>query len=256
MEAVEFVDQIEKPGFVWHAKWWKHANTFHRHQKAQLIFVAEGFQYLHTPDKRFLLPANHAAWIPSELYHRTSASSEFVSLRTLYYDAQALTGFYTKLHLFSVPAVLKEMLLYTQKWSLNQEWDSAEQVFLQAILSELPDFKKSGAPLQLPLPKTPELLPVVDYIYRQLATPLQLRDFSTLYPFSLRTLERKFKEELGMTLAQYIQLARIMKGVELLTQGQHTIKEIAHRIGYASSESFSNQFVKLMGKRPSAFVKK
>lgn len=256
MEAVKLVDKVDKPGFVWHAKWWKHANTFHRHKKAQLIFVAEGYQYLHTPHKRFLLPANHAAWIPSKLYHRTSASSPFISLRTLYYDAQNLSGFYENLHLFSAPAVLREMLLYTQKWSLLKEHDPAEEVFLQAILSELPAFKKSGVPLQLPLPENPELLLVVEYIYQHLSGPLQIRDFTSIYPFSLRTLERKFKEELGMTLAQYIQLAKIIKSVELLTYGRHSIKEVAHRTGYASAESFSNQFVKLMGERPSAFARK
>lgn len=256
MKPVRLVDTIKKPGFVWHAQSWKHGEDFHRHQKAQLIFVAEGYQYLHTPTNRFLLPSNHAAWIPSNWQHKTTASSEYVSLWTLYYKVDVADSFYKELHLFSTPPVLQEMLLYTKKWSLNRPYDQAEQAFLRAILLELPAFKKSGAPLQLPYPQDSELLPIVTYITQELSTLQYVKDLETIYPFSLRTLERKFKADLGMSIAQYIQLAKIIKSVELLSQGQYTIKEVARLMGYASSESFSNQFTKLMGQRPSTFMEK
>lgn len=255
MNPVHLVDAVNKPGFVWQEEQWKHEDAFHRHKKAQLIFVAEGYQHLHTDKNRFLLPANHAAWIPSNQYHKTSTDLENVSLWTLYYSQKEWNSFYEKLHLFAVPPVLKQMILHTKKWSLNQSYDRTEQVFLQAIRSELPAFKKSGPPLQLPLPKDPDLFPVVEHINNHLSNLIQVKDLAEVYPFSLRTLERKFKQDLGMTVARYIQLAKIIKSVELLSQRRLSVKEIAQAVGYAGSESFSNRFVQLMGKRPSEFMK-
>jgi len=255
MDPEQLVDAVKKPGFVWQEEQWKHEDAFHRHKKAQLIFVAEGYQHLHTDKNRFLLPANHAAWIPSNQYHKTSTGLEYVSLWTLYYSQKEWSSFYKKLHLFVVPSVLKQIILHTKKWSLNRTYNQAEQVFLQAILAELPTFKKSGPPLQLPLPSDAELLPVVEYINTHLSNFIQVKDLAEVYPFSLRTLERKFKQDLGMTVARYIQLAKIIKSVELLSQRRLSIKEIAQAVGYAGSESFSNRFVQLMGKRPSAFIK-
>ncbi len=255
MDSVKLVDDFKKESFVWHSQSWKHDNKFHQHQKAQLLFVAEGYQYLHTTTNRYLLPANHAAWVPSNWLHKTTSSAEFVSLWTLFYAPKKRGNFYDRLHLFSAPTVLREMLLYTKKWSLNEKNNPAEQAFLKAILLELPAFKKFGIPLQLPYPQDSELLPLVEQLNLNLSNSIKIKDLANLYPFSLRTLERKFKSDLGMTLAQYIQLAKIIKSIELLVQGHYSVKEVASKVGYTSTESFSNQFIKLIGKRPSTFLK-
>jgi len=69
----------------------------------------------------------------------------------------------------------------------------------------------------------------------------------------VRTLERQFKKETGISLAKYIQMVRIIKSLELLSEGELNISEIAFRVGYSSAQSYSNVFMKLLGKRPSAY---
>lgn len=253
MNGPELVDQVKKNGFVWHAENWKHNNEFHHHHKAQLVFVDSGYQYLHTTDNQFLLPQHHAAWIPSNVPHKTTAASESVSLRTLYFNTDGMPPFYDDLYLFSVPPVLREMIMYTEKWSLNMKYRQSEQTFLLAILEELPSFIQESIPLITPVPKSANLIAVTAFIHQAYGAPISIDDLATKGFVSVRTLERQFKKETGISLAKYIQMVRIIKSLELLSEGELNISEIAFRVGYSSAQSYSNVFMKLLGKRPSAY---
>lgn len=254
MNQSQLVDQVEKKGFAWHAEYWKHNNEFHHHKKAQLVYVESGYQYLYVDSCQFLLPQNHVAYIPSNRPHKTTHASEHVSLRTLYFDVEGLPPFYDDLYLFAIPTVLREMIMYTEKWSMNMKHNESEQTFLRAILLELPSFVKNAVPLITPVPKTPVLLETTAYIHNHYPSTITIDELAQLCFMSIRTLERQFKKETGISVAKYIQMVRIIKSIELLSEGQHTINEIALLVGYNSAQSYSNVFVKLMGQRPSEFI--
>ncbi|AJH16049.1 AraC family transcriptional regulator [Myroides profundi] len=254
MDTSQLVDQVEKKGFSWHAELWKHNNEFHHHKKAQLVYVESGYQHLHVESCQFLLPQNHVAYIPSNMPHKTTHASEHISLHTLYFDVDDLPPFYDELYLFSIPSVLREMIMYTEKWSMNMEYEESEQTFLRAILLELPSFVQNAVPLITPVPRTNALLEVTAYIHKHYRSTITIDELAQLSFMSIRTLERQFKKETGISIAKYIQMARIIKSIELLSEGQYTINEIALLVGYNSAQSYSNVFTKLMGQRPTEFI--
>lgn len=254
MDTSQLVDQVGKKGFSWHAELWKHNNEFHHHKKAQLVYVESGYQHLHVESCQFLLPQNHVAYIPSNMPHKTTHASEHISLHTLYFDVDDLPPFYDELYLFSIPSVLREMIMYTEKWSMNMEYDESEQTFLRAILLELPSFVQNAVPLITPVPRTNALLEVTAYIHKHYRSTITIDELAQLSFMSIRTLERQFKKETGISIAKYIQMARIIKSIELLSEGQYTINEIALLVGYNSAQSYSNVFTKLMGQRPTEFI--
>lgn len=254
MSKPQLVDQVGKKGFSWHAELWKHNNEFHHHKKAQLVYVESGYQHLHVESCQFLLPQNHVAYIPSNMPHKTTHASEHISLHTLYFDVDDLPPFYDELYLFSIPSVLREMIMYTEKWSMNMEYEESEQTFLRAILLELPSFVQNAVPLITPVPRTNALLEVTAYIHKHYRSTITIDELAQLSFMSIRTLERQFKKETGISIAKYIQMARIIKSIELLSEGQYTINEIALLVGYNSAQSYSNVFTKLMGQRPTEFI--
>ncbi|WP_408582866.1 AraC family transcriptional regulator [Myroides odoratimimus] len=254
MDTSQLVDQVGKKGFSWHAELWKHNNEFHHHKKAQLVYVESGYQHLHVESCQFLLPQNHVAYIPSNMPHKTTHASEHISLHTLYFDVDDLPPFYDELYLFSIPSVLREMIMYTEKWSMNMEYEESEQTFLRAILLELPSFVQNAVPLITPVPRTNALLEATAYIHKHYRSTITIDELAQLSFMSIRTLERQFKKETGISIAKYIQMARIIKSIELLSEGQYTINEIALLVGYNSAQSYSNVFTKLMGQRPTEFI--
>ncbi|WP_372483015.1 AraC family ligand binding domain-containing protein [Elizabethkingia anophelis] len=109
------IDDIEKPYFVWFEDNWVHDDELHSHQKGQLVYVESGFQYLTVEGKIYLLPQNHAAWIPSGHIHKTNSHSEKIRLMIMFFDVEKDIPFYNEVSVFLVPPVLKEMIKYAEK---------------------------------------------------------------------------------------------------------------------------------------------
>lgn len=248
------VDRIEKEAYVWYEADWVHDTEAHSHQRGQLVYVEKGFQYLHILDRVYLLPQNHAAWIPPHLPHRTTAASPHIHLRTVFYHLTESDSFYQELRIFSVPPVLKEMILYASKWSTRTEYIIEEATFLKAILLELPHFFKHALALNIPVSQQEQLIAVCNYIMEHFDSDSTMLDIAEKHNLSLRSLERLFKNETGITVSKYLQLVRIIKGVEFLSSGNYNVSEVAYKVGYKSIQAFSASFYALLHKRPNEFL--
>ncbi|MBF7696333.1 helix-turn-helix domain-containing protein [Acinetobacter rathckeae] len=70
---------------------------------------------------------------------------------------------------------------------------------------------------------------------------------------SLRTINRLFEKETGLTFSQWRHHLRMMIAIEKLLQGS-SITKIAFEVGYQSSNSFSTAFHKYMGQPPQKYL--
>jgi AraC-like DNA-binding protein len=70
---------------------------------------------------------------------------------------------------------------------------------------------------------------------------------------SLRTFERLFAEETGLSLAAWRRQSRMLASLSLLAEGK-SIGEIAHAVGYDSAAAFSTAFKQCFGVTPSAYA--
>jgi AraC-like DNA-binding protein len=62
---------------------------------------------------------------------------------------------------------------------------------------------------------------------------------------------RKLVEETGLSCSEFIQQIRLDKAKELLINTNHSIYEIAFRVGYSDANYFSRSFSKIYGYPPS-----
>src|SRR5262249_44232764 len=70
---------------------------------------------------------------------------------------------------------------------------------------------------------------------------------------SLRTFERLFLDETGLSLALWRRQSRLLASVSLLVEGK-SIGEIAHAVGYDSAAAFSTAFKQCFGVSPSSYL--
>ncbi len=248
-----YIASIAKPYLVWFEDDWVHDDVLHTHQKGQLIYVERGFQYLTVNDKVYLLPQNHAAWIPPNAIHKTNSHSEKIKLMIFFFDIDMDHPFYRQVNIFSVPPVMKEMIKYAGKWSKEEHEDINETTFMHAFLYELPQFAKHSLQLHINLPDDSRLEKAITYFHEHYMDDLRMEDLSNLSSLSLRSLERIFKQKTGLTLNKYQQLLRIIKSLELLSLKEMTISEIAYNVGYKSLQAYTNSFYSVMKYRPSDF---
>ncbi|WP_185156434.1 AraC family transcriptional regulator [Chryseobacterium sp. Tr-659] len=245
-----FVDTIEKEAYVWCEKNWKHDDHEHNHNRAQLTFVEEGYQYFHIDQKIYIVPQHHVIWIPSGKAHKITSEAQTVNLMVFLFKTVFEDEFYQNVQVFAVPSVLKEMLLYASKWNQSLIENEEQDIFFKAILKSLPNFCKESNGLEIPVPADTRLIPVCQDINSNFKYNLDIDSLAEKAQMSVRSLQRTFKKETGITLQKYLQLTRILKSIELIDTKKYTLSEVAFRIGYQSLSAFTLSYFAVMKTKP------
>jgi AraC-like DNA-binding protein len=93
----------------------------------------------------------------------------------------------------------------------------------------------------------------LQYIDINLAQSVTSYELADLAGISQDYFVKRFCQETGMTVKQYIAKRRCEIATELLTNSQTTIQEIAAYVGYEDSSYFSRVFKEKMGKTPQQY---
>ncbi|MBD0255543.1 MAG: helix-turn-helix transcriptional regulator [Cytophagales bacterium] len=250
------VGQVRKKASAFHVKLGFSKTDWHTHQQGQLLYAEGGVMKLLTREHTYHIPSRHAAWIPAGIEHLVFTDSPGLVLRTLYFYQEApRPSFFEGLSVFFVTSLLREMILFTEKWPAEKPTDEQEAAFFRAIELILPEQAGQQVRLRLPLPKHPVMVRVTEYISKHYEAKIACSELAALFNVSERTLSRLFNQQLGMPFSQYLKLMRIIASLELLLQPSAHVSEVAFRVGYESLPTFSNNFTELMGRRPQYYLR-
>lgn len=248
----------DKKDCAFHAKLGWSKTEWHTHRKGQLIYAEHGIMRLYIHDKILYIPSMHAAWIPQGVEHMVATESVNIIFRSLYLDYSGLSKnrFYNEVSVFYADVLLREMLIYTERFNLVDRATPHEISFLEAIKQLLPQQAEMKIALQLPLTEHPQINQLIEYVQHNLDKKLIVPEIAKKFGFSERTLERLFQSELKMPITKYIKLTRMVKAVEMLVKPGNNVSEVAYAVGYDSLPTFSNNFNEVMGTRPNQFLVK
>lgn len=93
----------------------------------------------------------------------------------------------------------------------------------------------------------------IDYIKKNYAEPLTVPEIAELAGFSVRHLERKFREVFRTTPRAYLLKIRVLRAAELLAKTTQSITEIALETGFYDHSSFTRQFRQHMNQTPHVY---
>jgi len=97
------------------------------------------------------------------------------------------------------------------------------------------------------------LRPLLDWIDRHLDDALTLDAMARRAAVSVRTLNRRFREQVGTTPLQWLLRARVRRAQVLLETTGHPLELIATRAGFGTAGTLREQFRKLAGTSPRAY---
>jgi AraC family transcriptional regulator len=120
----------------------------------------------------------------------------------------------------------------------------------QVVAPPLPSPPPPPSPVSLP---SPALGRVLEFVARNLDTPLSLERLAAVAGMDLFRFARAFKQSTGSSPHRYVMEARIMRAKELLRDRDISITEIAYRTGFASPSHFSVTFRRIANIAPRAF---
>jgi AraC family transcriptional regulator len=94
---------------------------------------------------------------------------------------------------------------------------------------------------------------VIDFIHDNLHEDLTLAKISATLSMSPFHFAHVFRETTGLAPHRYVIRCRIDRAKTLLCETDHSIAEIAHRVGYSNQSNFSVVFRRLVGQSPRSY---
>ncbi len=108
--------------------------------------------------------------------------------------------------------------------------------------------------IQYKLPETDESMgPLLLWMEHSLKHDLSLSIIARWARMSTRTLSRRFREQVGMTPAQWLIRARVRRAQHLLERTQVSIECVAAEAGFKSTAVLREHFVSAIGVSPTAY---
>jgi AraC-like DNA-binding protein len=233
----------------------------HQHPWHQLLFATSGAMTVSTSRSSWMIPTGRAVFIPARSVHAIRMWG-LVEMRTLYLSPP-LTGFESvaetdNCYVIEVAPLLRELILRAvERMGLDRRIEHDAR-----MIGLLEDEVKGGmatesTALALPMPADERALALAHHV---LARPLNtdmpgerpdqsVAELARQHAVARRTLERRFREETGMSFGMWRQKARLLDSIRLLAEGK-SVTEAALDCGYSSVSAFIAAFKSTFGYTP------
>jgi hypothetical protein len=218
------------------------------HERPRLWIVAGGVLRISTATEVALLYPSCAKWVAARSGYELAAYGD-VDVHILDWSPDLLAGRTLRPETIYVTALIRELVTYASRLG---EQDTTKGRRVAELLLDLMDECKSGM-AALKMPQSPEA--------RGLARRfLQPSSFSTELPLlgqplPVRTLQRRFPEETGLTIEGWRQSARIHHAIGRLAVGS-SVARAAGEAGYANVTTFITAFRRETGLTPGRFLRR
>jgi len=99
----------------------------------------------------------------------------------------------------------------------------------------------------------PELRAAIQFIRDNARRPIQVADLLEAVPMSRRSLERRFRDNLGRSPQQEIQRVRLTMARTMLAETDRPIQEVATLAGFSDADRLAAVFRKVFGQTPTDY---
>lgn len=214
----------------------------HSHPTHQLLRIGRGALAMTHDGASWVIPTGGSVWVPAAHEHRLEALEE-TELTALYIRARPTDRFAGPGPVSVTP--LLEALAITLSRRIP---DAARRARLEAVVrDELADLRPLSFIVALPV--DPAARRVAVAVIADPADGRTVVELAADTGVSVRTLQRRFREQTGLTFQTWRRRAGLQHGMLLLREGCN-ITEAAHRCGFTSSSAFIAAFRRELGQTP------
>lgn len=222
----------------------------HAHGSGQVIYAIHGVMEISVGQSYWLLPPQLALWIPPRTTHKIRMPGP-VSMRTLFLRPSVARRMPASCTVLYVRPLLRELIVETvqiDRLFINNRRHCALR---DLLISEL----ESASPVltSVTVPQDGRALAVAQRILDDPAQGRSLPALCATAGVSVRTVERVFQREVGVSFESWRRQVRLMKAIELLAAGC-SLKEVAYKVGYERSSTLVTIFRQMMGTTPKSWA--
>jgi AraC-like DNA-binding protein len=221
----------------------------HQHPWGQLAYATSGVMHIVTPSALWLTPPTRAVWIPPGRPHEITMQGA-TAMRSIYIDPRSAERLPAEEAVFEVAPLLRELILYILGVGMLGPGSASHERLAGLLIDLLVEARTQD--LSLPLPRDRRALAMAVRIQSDPADGASLAAMARDAGASLRTLQRLFPAETGLTLEAWRQKARLIAGAAALAGGA-PVTAAALDCGYESPSAFITAFRRQFGVTPGRF---
>lgn len=248
------------------------ANYYHWHQCVEILSVSQGVgialmehqQYTVKPGRIFIFPPGklHKVFVEQDernIYHRTTLHFNGPQIEQYLRDfprqqmlLRQLCGQGEKARVFDVgdvQTVIETLLRRFEALVKSKTFSISDSAFLiMQIISLLPHQEQATG-------HNTFSVSIIRWIETHYHQRCSLEDIANEMGCSRGHASRRFHEETGGTIQEYLMMRRIRQACELLLHTNGSVREIAEQVGFSEYAWFITCFRKNMGKTPLQYRK-
>jgi AraC-like DNA-binding protein len=222
---------------------------WHDHDWAQLTFCLAGVMRVASEHAIWLSPPTRAVWLPAAVQHAIDMQGE-VAARFLYLSPELSQTLPAEPVVFEVPPLLRELILHILTIRTLHADRPAEARLAGLVVDLLRAARRTD--LALPLPADRRARVLAERLQAAPADQASLAALALAAGASLRTMQRVFPAETGLTLEAWRQKARLIAAVAALSGGA-PVTTTALDCGYESPSAFIAAFKRQFGMTPGRY---
>lgn len=248
------------------------ANYYHWHQCVEILSVSQGVgialmehqQYTVKPGRIFIFPPGklHKVFVEQDarnIYHRTTLHFNAPQIEQYLRDfprqqmlLRQLCARGEKARVFDVgdvQPVIETLLSRFEEQLKSQTFSISDSAFLvMQLISLLPHQAQATG-------QNTFSVSIIRWIETHFHQRCSLEDIASEMGCSRGHASRRFHEETGGTIQEYLMMRRIRQACELLLHTNSSVRDIAAQVGFSEYAWFITCFRKNMGKTPLQYRK-
>lgn len=248
------------------------ANYYHWHQCVEILSVSQGVgialmehqQYTVKPGRIFVFPPGklHKVFVEQDarnIYHRTTLHFNAPQIEQYLRDfprqqmlLRQLCARGEKARVFDVgdvQPVIETLLSRFEEQLKSQTFSISDSAFLvMQLISLLPHQAQATG-------QNTFSVSIIRWIETHFHQRCSLEDIASEMGCSRGHASRRFHEETGGTIQEYLMMRRIRQACELLLHTNSSVRDIAAQVGFSEYAWFITCFRKNMGKTPLQYRK-
>lgn len=222
--------------------------------RARLLLTGRGAAQVSVGKLCFVIPAGQALYLPPG----TSANVVSRGEPTIQVVSFVAAAFQHDLPETVSPvrasALLRELVEAVAAIDPVAAGSSRHHRLFQVLVDQIRTAERVASALSLPTGRDKRLRRVTTRLIENPGSDVGLPEWAGIAGASSRTLARLFMTETGMNFKNWRQKARILRAIELLSQGESTTR-VAYDVGYDTPNAFIASFKATTGCTPSRYNK-
>ena len=222
----------------------------HRHGRAQMLFPFRGTVMISTGQGRWMVPPDHAMWIPPGVEHAVEILG-LVQMRSVYVAREASSGLADDLRVLAVSDLMRSLVIEAVQ-TRTMDGDERGQAVMRLMLLEMARLEER--PFTLPFPVDPRLMKLCRAFIAQPNAEAPIDEWADSAGMSRRSFTRAFQRETGLSLSVWRRQAVLLAALPLLARGK-TVTEVALGLGYESAPAFTTMCRRMLGVAPRTYLR-